>query len=101
MFRTCLDLHSRLVKLRCVVTIEDVTVDQNARAPAARDARVRAARASRLRRPQPRAFGRRSVRSSVDCLIAACALRSDLELLHRDRDDAALAAVSGLRQRAT
>jgi hypothetical protein len=42
----------------------------------------------------------RTVRSSVDCLIAACALRSDLEVLHRDRDYAALAAVSGLRERA-
>jgi predicted nucleic acid-binding protein len=41
----------------------------------------------------------RTVRSSVDCLIAACALRSDLEVLHRDHDYAALAAVSGLRQR--
>ena len=42
----------------------------------------------------------RTIRSSVDCLIAACALRSDLEVLHRDRDYAALAAVSGLRERA-
>jgi len=42
----------------------------------------------------------RTVRSSVDCLIAACALRHDLEVLHRDRDYAALAAVSPLRQRA-
>ncbi|MEB2345249.1 MAG: PIN domain-containing protein [Deltaproteobacteria bacterium] len=42
----------------------------------------------------------RTVRSSVDCLIAACALRHDLEVLHRDRDYAALAAVSGLRARA-
>jgi hypothetical protein len=41
----------------------------------------------------------RTVRSSVDCLIAACALRTDLEVLHRDRDYAALATVSGLRQR--
>lgn len=40
-----------------------------------------------------------TVRSSVDCLIAACALRSDLEILHRDRDFAALSSVSGLRQR--
>jgi predicted nucleic acid-binding protein len=40
-----------------------------------------------------------TVRSSIDCLIAACALRSDLEILHRDRDYAALSAVSGLRQR--
>ena len=42
----------------------------------------------------------RTVRSSVDCLIAACALRHDLEVLHRDRDYAALAAVSSLRARA-
>ena len=40
-----------------------------------------------------------TVRSSVDCLIAACALRHDLEILHRDRDFGALARVSGLRQR--
>jgi predicted nucleic acid-binding protein len=46
--------------------------------------------------------GRRAgvtIRSSVDCLIAACALRNDLEVLHRDRDYAELARVSGLRQR--
>ena len=42
---------------------------------------------------------RHPVRSSVDCLIAACALRHDLEVLHRDRDFVSLAAVSGLRQR--
>ncbi|MBI3565175.1 MAG: PIN domain-containing protein [Elusimicrobia bacterium] len=40
-----------------------------------------------------------TVRSSVDCLIAACALRHDLTVLHRDRDYAALARVSGLRER--
>jgi predicted nucleic acid-binding protein len=40
-----------------------------------------------------------TVRSSVDCLVAACAIRSDLEVLHRDRDYAALARVSGLRER--
>lgn len=40
-----------------------------------------------------------TVRSSVDCLIAASALRHDLEVLHRDRDFAALARVSPLRQR--
>ena len=40
-----------------------------------------------------------TVRSSVDCLIAACALRHDLEVVHRDRDYPALAQVSGLRQR--
>jgi hypothetical protein len=36
-------------------------------------------------------------RSGVDCLIAACALRSDLVVLHRDRDYAMLARVSPLR----
>jgi predicted nucleic acid-binding protein len=41
----------------------------------------------------------RTPHSSVDCLVAACALRHDLEVLHRDRDYAALATVSPLRQR--
>ncbi len=40
-----------------------------------------------------------TVRSSVDCLIAACAVRHDLEVLHRDRDFPALARVSPLRER--
>lgn len=40
-----------------------------------------------------------TVRSSVDCLIAACALRHDLEVLHHDRDYAALGEVAPLRQR--
>jgi len=40
-----------------------------------------------------------TVRSSVDCLIASCAIRHDLEVLHRDRDFAALARVSALRER--
>ncbi len=40
-----------------------------------------------------------TVRSSVDCLIAACALRNGLTVLHRDRDYALLAQVSGLAQR--
>ena len=40
-----------------------------------------------------------TIRSSVDCLIAACALRHDLEVLHRDRDFPALARVSNLRER--
>ena len=40
-----------------------------------------------------------TIRSSVDCLIAACALRHDLEVLHRDRDFAAIARVSPLRHR--
>jgi predicted nucleic acid-binding protein len=41
----------------------------------------------------------RTVRSSVDCLIAACAIRHDLEVLHRNRDYAAIAEVSALRHR--
>jgi len=40
-----------------------------------------------------------NIRSSVDCLIAACAIRKDLEILHSDRDYASLARVSSLRER--
>lgn len=39
-----------------------------------------------------------TVRSSADCLIAACALRHDLEVVHRDRDFPALARIRSLRQ---
>ena len=38
-----------------------------------------------------------AVRSWVDCLIGACAIRHDLVVLHSDRDYAALATVSPLR----
>jgi predicted nucleic acid-binding protein len=37
-----------------------------------------------------------TLRSSVDCLIAACALRHHLTVLHHDRDFTALARVSML-----
>lgn len=40
-----------------------------------------------------------TIRSSVDCLIAACAVRHDLEVLHHDRDFSRLATVSALRAR--
>ncbi len=40
-----------------------------------------------------------TIRSSVDCLIAACALRHDLEVLHWDRDYDHIALVSSLRAR--
>jgi predicted nucleic acid-binding protein len=40
-----------------------------------------------------------TVRSSVDCLIAACALRHGLTVVHRDRDFPALARVSALQER--
>jgi hypothetical protein len=37
-----------------------------------------------------------TVRSSVDCLIAACALRNSLGILHKDRDFEALARIAPL-----
>ena len=40
-----------------------------------------------------------AIRSGVDCLIAACAIRHSLEVLHKDRDYDALARVSHLRIR--
>lgn len=40
-----------------------------------------------------------TVRSSVDCLIAACAIRHNMTVLHNDRDFAALATVSALKTR--
>lgn len=40
-----------------------------------------------------------TVRSSVDCLIAACAIKHNLVVLHRDRDFAALSRISGLQER--
>jgi len=40
-----------------------------------------------------------TVRSSIDCLIAACAIRNELEVVHRDRDFALLQKVSPLLSR--
>jgi predicted nucleic acid-binding protein len=40
-----------------------------------------------------------TIRSGVDCLIAACALRHGVTVLHHDRDFDALARVSALRTR--
>ena len=40
-----------------------------------------------------------TIRSSTDCLIAACAVKHGVEVLHRDRDYSAIARVSSLRQR--
>jgi len=40
-----------------------------------------------------------TVRSSVDCVVAACALRHDLIVFHRDRDYGAIAKVSALQER--
>jgi hypothetical protein len=39
-----------------------------------------------------------TIRSATDCLVAACAIRHDLDVLHHDRDYAALARVSALRE---
>jgi predicted nucleic acid-binding protein len=41
----------------------------------------------------------RTIRSGVDCLIAACALRNSLTILHCDRDYDRLAEVSALHSR--
>ena len=40
-----------------------------------------------------------TIRSGVDCLIAACAIRHSLTVLHRDRDFDLLAKVSALESR--
>lgn len=40
-----------------------------------------------------------TVRSSVDCLISACALRNGLEVLHSDRDYDALSKIAPLAVR--
>jgi predicted nucleic acid-binding protein len=40
-----------------------------------------------------------TIRSGVDCVIAACAIRHQLEVLHHDRDFAAIAKISPLRTR--
>jgi predicted nucleic acid-binding protein len=41
-----------------------------------------------------------TIRSSVDCLIAACALRHDLPVLHAERDYGLLAEVCPLKAKA-
>ena len=40
-----------------------------------------------------------TIRSGVDCLIAACAVRNQLEVLHLDRDFDRIARVSTLKSR--
>jgi len=40
-----------------------------------------------------------TVRSGVDCLIVACAIRHGLPVLHHDRDFSLLAKVSPLEER--
>lgn len=39
-----------------------------------------------------------TIRSSIDCLIAACAIRNNVQVLHRGRDSVALARVCKLEQ---
>jgi predicted nucleic acid-binding protein len=38
-----------------------------------------------------------TIRSSVDCLIAACAIEQNCSVLHRDRDFSIIAEVCGLK----
>lgn len=40
-----------------------------------------------------------TVRSAVDCLVAACAVKHGLEVLHHDRDYDTIARISALRAR--
>ena len=40
-----------------------------------------------------------TVRSGIDCLIAACAIRHGLTVPHNDRDLALLGKIAGLRER--
>jgi hypothetical protein len=40
-----------------------------------------------------------TIRSSVDCLIAACAIRNNLTVLHRDRDFSKIARISILKEK--
>jgi predicted nucleic acid-binding protein len=40
-----------------------------------------------------------TIRSGVDCLIAACAIRNQLTVVHRDRDFGLLSRVSSLSAR--
>lgn len=40
-----------------------------------------------------------TIRSGIDCLVAACAIRHSLAVLHRDRDFDLLAKVSALESR--
>lgn len=40
-----------------------------------------------------------TVRSSMDCIIAVCALRHDLTVLHDDRDFSTLSRVSALKEK--
>jgi len=41
----------------------------------------------------------KTIRSGLDCLIAACALRHDAEVLHADRDFDAIATFTALKVR--
>lgn len=40
-----------------------------------------------------------TIRSSVDCVIAACAIRHDLTVVHRDRDFPQIKKVSRLKEK--
>lgn len=61
--------------------------------PVPREAYVEAASIYRIGRRQGL-----TIRSSVDCLIAAIAIRNGVELLHADRDFTSMALFTPLRQ---
>ena len=46
-----------------------------------------------------RALWASAIRSSVDCLIAACAIRNGVPILHSDRDFDAIARFTPLQSR--
>jgi predicted nucleic acid-binding protein len=73
---------------------EAITALPVVEAPLGRDVFMQAAELYRAVRRQGL-----TVRSSTDCMIAVCALRNHLEVLHCDRDFDALARVSALRAR--
>jgi len=60
--------------------------------PTSWDAHVRAADIHRAARAQGR-----TIRSTVDCIIAACAIIHDVPLLQKDRDFETIASVSDLQ----
>lgn len=79
--------HYRTLKeiLDCAVFLED---------PMTRSVYIEAAELYRSARRRGL-----TIRSAVDCQIAACAIRHNVTVLHSDRDYSSLARVSELRER--
>jgi predicted nucleic acid-binding protein len=83
------DAEPAFVRARAAMTALPIV-----EAPLGRDVFIQAVELYRAARRQGL-----TVRSGADCLIAACALRNHLEVLHYDRDFDTLARVSALRTR--